>query len=148
MRAYERFIAYAKIHTASSEDFVKNPSTERQFDLARLLVRELKALGVQDARVSDACYVYGSLPATPGYEDKPKLGFIAHMDTIPDFSGENVKPTLVYDYDGGDIPLGDSGRVLSPKDFPVFSISRARPSSPPTAPPSWAATTRRAWRRS
>ena len=118
MRAYERFVTYARIHTASSEDFVKNPSTERQFDLARLLVKELKDLGVQDARLTDTCYVYGSLLATPGYEDKPKLGFIAHMDTIPDFSGENVKPTFVYDYDGGDIPLGDSGRVLSPKNFP------------------------------
>ena len=118
MRAYERFITYAKIHTSSSEDFVKNPSTERQFDLARLLVQELKDLGVADARVTDTCYVYGSIPATPGYEDKPRLGFIAHMDTIPDFSGENVKPTLVHDYDGGDIPLGDSGRVLSPKNFP------------------------------
>ena len=118
MRAYERFITYAKIHTASSEEFVQNPSTERQFDLARLLVKELLELGVADARVDDKCYVYGSLPATPGYENAPKLGFIAHMDTIPDFSGENVKPTLVYDYDGGDIPLGDSGRVLSPKAFP------------------------------
>lgn len=118
MRAYERFITYARIHTASSEDFVKNPSTERQFDLARLLVQELKDLGVTDARVTDTCYVYGSIPATPGYENKPRLGFIAHMDTIPDFSGENVKPTLVQDYDGGDIPLGASGRVLSPKNFP------------------------------
>ena len=118
MRAYERFITYAKVHTASSEDFEKNPSTERQFDLANLLVRELKELGVADARVTDSCYVYGSLPATPGYENKPRLGFIAHMDTVPDFSGENVKPTLVPDYDGGDIPLGTSGRVLSPRDFP------------------------------
>ena len=119
MRAYERFITYVKIHTASSEEnFVKNPSTARQFDLAHLLVQELKDLGVQDARVTDTCYVYGSLPATPGYEDKPRLGFIAHMDTIPDFSGENVKPTLIHDYDGGDIPLGDSGRILSPKNFP------------------------------
>lgn len=118
MRAYERFITYARIHTASSEDFVRNPSTERQFDLARLLVQELLDLGVKDARVTDSCYVYGSLPATKGYEKAPKLGFIAHMDTIPDFSGENVQPTLVYDYDGGDIVLGDSGRTLSPKNFP------------------------------
>ena len=118
MRAYERFITYARIHTASSEDFVRNPSTERQFDLARLLVQELLDLGVKDARVTDSCYVYGSLPATKGYEKAPRLGFIAHMDTIPDFSGENVQPTLVYDYDGGDLPLGDSGRVLSPRDFP------------------------------
>ena len=118
MRAYERFITYARIHTASSEDFVRNPSTERQFDLARLLVQELLDLGVKDARVTDSCYVYGSLPATKGYEKAPKLGFIAHMDTIPDFCGENVQPTLVYDYDGGDLPLGDSGRVLSSRDFP------------------------------
>ena len=118
MRAYERFITYAKVHTASSEDFEKNPSTERQFDLANLLVRELKELGVADARVTDSCYVYGSLPATPGFEKAPKLGFIAHMDTVPDFSWENVKPTLVPDYDGGDIPLGTCGRVLSPRDFP------------------------------
>ena len=118
MRAYERFITYARIHTASSEDFEKNPSTQRQFDLARLLVRELKELGVADARVNDRCYVYGSLPATAGHEKAPKLGFIAHMDTIPDFSGENVKPTLVHDYDGSDISLGTSGRVLSPADFP------------------------------
>ena len=118
MRAYERFITYAKIHTASSEDFVQNPSTERQFDLARLLVQELKDLGVEDARVDEKCYVYGSLPPTAGYENKPRLGFIAHMDTIPDFSGENVKPTLVVGYDGGDIPLGDSGRILSPANFP------------------------------
>lgn len=126
MRAYERFITYAKIHTASSEDFEKNPSTERQFDLARLLVGELKDLGVEDARLTDTCYVYGSLPATPGYEDKPRLGFIAHMDTIPDFSGENVKPTLVYDYDGGDIPLGDSGRILSPRNFPSLLELKGR----------------------
>ena len=126
MRAYERFITYAKIHTASSEDFKKNPSTERQFDLARLLVGELKDLGVEDARLTDTCYVYGSLPATPGYEDKPRLGFIAHMDTIPDFSGENVKPTLVYDYDGGDIPLGDSGRILSPRNFPSLLELKGR----------------------
>ena len=118
MRAYERFITYAKVHTASCEDFVKNPSTERQFDLGRLLVKELQELGVSDARLTDSCYVYGSLPATPGYETRPRLGFIAHMDTVPDFSGENVKPTLVNDYDGGDLPLGDSGRVLSPRNFP------------------------------
>ena len=126
MHAYERFITYAKIHTASSEDFVKNPSTERQFDLARLLVKELKDLGVTDARVTDTCYVYGSLPATKGYEHAPRLGFIAHMDTVPDFSGENVKPTLVYDYDGGDIVLGDSGRILSPKNFPSLLFLKGK----------------------
>lgn len=119
MRAYERLIRYAQIHTASSEEGpYQVPSTERQFDLAHLLVKELRELGVADAHVDEHCYVYGSLPATAGCEKSPKLGFIAHMDTVPDFPGENVKPTLVENYQGQDIPLGDSGRVLSPKDFP------------------------------
>ena len=119
MRAYERLIQYARIHTASSEEVpYRVPSTERQFDLGRLLVQQMQELGVTDARIDEHCYVYGSLPATPGYEQAKKLGFIAHMDTIPDFSGENVQPTLVEKYAGGDIPLGSSGRVLSPKDFP------------------------------
>ena len=119
MRAYERLIQYARIHTASSEEGpYRVPSTERQFDLGRLLVQQMQELGVTDARIDEHCYIYGSLPATPGYEQAKKLGFIAHMDTIPDFSGENVQPTLVEKYAGGDIPLGSSGRVLSPKDFP------------------------------
>ena len=119
MRAYERLIQYVRIHTASSEEVpYRVPSTERQFDLGRLLVQQMQELGVTDARIDEHCYVYGSLPATPGYAQAKKLGFIAHMDTIPDFSGENVQPTLVEKYAGGDIPLGSSGRVLSPKDFP------------------------------
>lgn len=119
MRAYERLMRYVRIHTASSEEGpYRVPSTSRQFDLAHLLVQELQQLGVEDACVSEHCYVYGSLPATKGYEKAPKLGFIAHMDTVPDFPGENVQPTLVENYAGGDIPLGNSGRVLSPKAFP------------------------------
>lgn len=122
MRAYERLIQYAQIHTASSEEGpYRVPSTERQFDLAHLLVKELQELGVSDAHVDEHCYVYASLPATAGYEKAPKLGFIAHMDTVPDFPGENVKPTLVEHYQGQDIPLGNSGRVLSPKDFPSLN---------------------------
>ena len=118
MRAYERLIEYAKIHTASGEQADVTPSTQRQFDLAHALESELTALGVSDVYVDEHCYVYGKIPATPGLEDKPCVGFLAHIDTIPDFSGENVKPRLVENYDGGDIALGDSGRVLSPRDFP------------------------------
>ena len=119
MRAYERFLEYVKIHTASSEEPpYKVPSTERQFDLAKLLVKQMRELGVEDPRVDQHCYVYGRIPASPGFEKAPRLGFIAHMDTIPDFSGENVKPRLIENYDGGDVVLGDSGRVLSPKAFP------------------------------
>jgi len=118
MRAYERLIRYAKIHTACSETADSVPSTARQFDLAYELERELTELGVQNVYVDEHCYVYGHIPAAPGLEDRPCVGFIAHLDTIPDFSGENVRPRLVEHYDGGDIPLGDSGRVLRPADFP------------------------------
>lgn len=70
-----------------------HPSAEWEFDLARQLVEEMKALGIEDARVDEHCYVYGSIPATPGCEDKPALGLIAHMDTAPDASGEGVTPS-------------------------------------------------------
>ena len=118
MRAYERLIAYARIHTASAEGAESVPSTPIQFDLARYLERELKDLGVQDVYLDGHCYVYGRIPATPGYEEKPCVGFLAHVDTIPDFCGENVQPRVIDDYDGRDIPLGGSGRTLSPDRFP------------------------------
>ena len=118
MRAYERFVKYVTVHTASSEESETTPSTSIQFDLANLLRDEMLEMGIADARVDEHCYVYGSIPATPGYENAPCIGFIAHLDTIPDFSGENVKPTLVENYDGGDVALGTSGRILSPREFP------------------------------
>jgi tripeptide aminopeptidase len=118
MRAYERLLNYVKIHTTSDEDSQTAPSTQRQFDLARLLVDEMKELGITDAKVDEHCYVYGTIPATPGYEDKAGIGFIAHLDTAPDFCGEHVQPQVHENYDGGEIALGSSGRVLSPEQFP------------------------------
>ncbi len=118
MKAYERLINYARVHTASSDDTSRTPSTDRQFDLADLLADEMHALGFSGVAVDEHAYVYGYIPATPGLEDLPCVGFNAHIDTIPDFSGENVQPMIHENYDGGDIPLGDSGRVLSPKNFP------------------------------
>ena len=120
MKAYERLINYAKVHTASAEmtDDSPTPTTSRQFDLARLLEKEMKEIGVSDVYVDEHCYVYGRIPASPGYENRERIGFLAHLDTVPDFSGENVKPRVIEDYDGGDIVLGESGRVLSPADFP------------------------------
>lgn len=118
MRAYERFLNYVKIHTTSDEESGCTPSTSCQFDLANKLVEEMRELGLQNVRVDGKCYVYGEIPATRGYEDAAKIGFIAHMDTAPDFSGENVKPQVIEDYDGKDVKLGESGRVLSVKDFP------------------------------
>ena len=118
MRAYERLVKYVQVHTASSEDTSVTPTTQRQFDLSRMLAKEMEALGLEGVLVDEHAYTYGFLPATPGLEDKPCIGLIAHLDTIPDFSGENVKPKLVENYDGGVIPLGESGRVLDPEQFP------------------------------
>ncbi len=118
MKAYERLIRYAKVHTASSEDLSRTPTTERQFDLSRLLGEEMRAMGLQEVYEDEHAYVYGVLPASEGCEALPCIGLIAHIDTIPDFSGENVKPQLHPDYDGGELPLGESGRVLSPRQFP------------------------------
>ena len=113
MTALERFLIYVKIHTASSENLERTPTEEREFDLSRVLEKEMKDLGFSRVFVDEHAYVYGFLPATPGCEGRPCVGFIAHLDTIPDFSGENVKPQLIENYDGGDVRLGDSGRVLT-----------------------------------
>lgn len=117
MRAYERFLKYVVVNTRSDDESGTTPSSAGQFDLARLLVDEMREMGIADAHVDEKCYVYGTIPATPGQESAPALGFCAHLDTAA-FNGENVRPRLVPDYDGGDIPLGDSGRVLSPVQFP------------------------------
>jgi len=119
MRAYERLLKYVVVHTTSAPGVETVPSTERQFELAKILVEDLKAIGVADARVDEHCYVYGSVPATPGCEDKPALGLIAHMDTAPDASGENVKPMLHENYDGCDLTL-PAGTVLSVEKFPFL----------------------------
>lgn len=126
MRAYERLLNYVKIYTTSDEDSTTVPSTARQFDLAKILVEELKALGVEDARVDDKCYIYASIPATAGYEDKKAVGFIAHMDTAPDFSGENVNPIIEENYNGGDVVLGTSGRTIKVSDFPHLTELKGR----------------------
>ncbi len=127
MTVLERFLKYVKINTASEEGkWMTIPSTQRQFDLANVLADEMKAMGVSDVRVSEFGYVYGCIPATPGCENAPAIGFIAHMDTSPDFSGENVNPQVIENYDGGDVALGDSGKVLSVKNFPHLPSLKGR----------------------
>ena len=121
MRAYERFLGYVRVHTTSDPASTAAPSSARQLTLARLLADEMTALGLQNAHVDEYGVVYGWLPATPGREDEPALGFIAHMDTAPDFSGENVKTQLIERYDGGDVVLSGSGDVLSPAQFPTLA---------------------------
>ena len=121
MRAYERFLDYVKIHTTSDENCDAHPSSQCQFDLARLLEKQMKELGLQNVRLDEFCYVYGTLPATPGYETKPAIGLIAHMDTAPDASGENVKPQVIENYDGGDVLLAGTGEYMRVATFPELA---------------------------
>ena len=116
MRAYERFLQYVQVDTQSDPFSTTTPSTEKQKNLARALVEEMTRMGMTNVRMDDTCYVYGEIPAT--VEGKPTLGLIAHMDTTPDMCGTNVKPRIVEQYDGGVIPLGDSGETLDPARFP------------------------------
>lgn len=120
MRAYERLLKYVSVYTTSDPDSATVPSSMRQYDLAHQLVEELKALGLENVHVDENCVVYGWLSATPGCEKQPALGFIAHMDTAPDCSGENVKPQIIENYDGGDVLLAGSGEKLSPAAFPTL----------------------------
>ena len=120
MRAYERLLNYVKVYTTSDPNSGTHPSTMRQFDLARQLVEELKGLGLANAHVDEHCYVYATLPATPGQEEAKTLGFIAHLDTADDASGEHVNPQIHPDYDGGPVTLPATGAVLDPETFPFL----------------------------
>ncbi len=126
MKPEERFLKYTAFDTQSDGESGSHPSTKRQLELAEYLKRELQEIGISDVVLTDDCYVYAKIPASAGYETRKKLGFIAHMDTSPDFSGENVRARVIANYDGGDVPLGDSGLVLSPKSFPHLSAWRGR----------------------
>ena len=126
MKAYERLLKYARIWTTSDEESTTSPTTSRQFDLAKQLVEEMKEIGIEDAYMDEFGYVYGHIPATPGYEDCTAIGFIAHMDTAPDYSGENVNPQIIENYDGNDVSLGTSGKVLSVAEFPSLKTLARR----------------------
>ena len=113
--AMDRFLRYVKIDTQSAEDAPKSPSTEKQLVLARLLETELKALGVQNVRISDEGIVYGMVPGNlPDNTKVPTIGFIAHMDTSPAVSGANVNAIIHKNYQGGDIVLpNDKSQVIT-----------------------------------
>ena len=119
MKAYERLMRYAALRTPSDENAAdKTPSTEAQFQMTELLAEEMRAMGLAEVYADEHAYVYGKLPATPGYEDRTPIGLIAHIDTVPVPEDGVVRPTLVPNYDGGDVPLGSSGLTLSPAMFP------------------------------
>ena len=117
MSVQEKFLRYVTIDTQSDPTTGKHPSTEKQFDLARLLLKELKELGLEDARMDEHAYVYASLPANQ--ENLPAIGFIAHVDTAPVCSGKDVKAEI-RDYQGGEIVL-KNGKVISPEEFPFLN---------------------------
>lgn len=113
----DRFKSYVIIDTESDPNSDTTPSTEKQWDLANKLVEELKVIGMKEVTIDKNAYVMATLPSNVDY-DVPTIGFIAHFDTTPDFTGKNVKPQIVKDYDGGDIILNKKENiVLSPKYF-------------------------------
>ena len=117
----KRFVKYAKVHTTSSEDSETVPSTEIQKDLGKILVEDLKEIGLSDAYMDDKGYVYATLKANTDKKLK-KIGFIAHMDTSPAASGENVNPQIHRNYDGEDIVVNkEKNIVLSPNEFSILS---------------------------
>ncbi|MHA2155386.1 MAG: peptidase T [Candidatus Hodarchaeales archaeon] len=121
-KVLERFLRYVTIHTTSKEDEESIPSTKRQFDLAKILVEELKDLGVAEVTLTDKCYVIARIPSNLSPETSkkvPVICFLAHMDTSPEESGENVKPQIVKNYQGGDIKLsGNPNLIISPQETP------------------------------
>lgn len=131
MNVDERFLKYVSYWTTSDEDNLENgipriPSSERQFQLGKVLEQELKELGLKHVTLTDHCYVYGMLPATSGYENQKAVGFIAHMDTAPDFSGKDVKPQIIHNYDGENILLKGSNTYLKVSDFPSLKNLKGR----------------------
>ncbi len=113
----DRFISYVTIDTESDSSSETTPSTSKQWDLANKLVEELKLIGMQDVSIDERAYIMATLPSNVDHE-VPSVGFISHFDTTPDFTGANVKPQIISNYDGGDIVLNaDQNIILSPKYF-------------------------------
>jgi tripeptide aminopeptidase len=100
----DRFIGYVTVDTESDPESNTTPSTAKQWDLAHKLVEELKQIGLSDVSIDDKSYVMATLPSNLDYE-VPTIGFVSHFDTTPDFTGKDVKPKIIRNYDGGDIVL-------------------------------------------
>ncbi len=115
MKVTDKFLRYVKVDTQSQEGVAVVPSTQKQLNLSQMLAEELKAMGAANVLCDGRGYVYATIPANGS--SKHKLGFIAHVDTSPAVSGENVKPVLTKNYNGKDVKMGE-GYVLSPKEYP------------------------------
>ena len=117
MTLKERFLKYVAINTRSDENSESFPSTAVQWDLLNALVEEMKLLGLVDVTIDKYGYAMGTIPATKGKENAPVIGFLAHVDTAPDMSGENVRPRIIESYDGEDIVLNNT-LTMKVADFP------------------------------
>jgi len=112
----ERFIKYVTIDTESDPNNPAFPSTENQWDLANILVKDLKVIGMQDISLDENCYIMATLPSNVGY-NVPIIGFVSHMDTSPDFTGKNVKPQITENYQGNDIILNKEKNIILSPDY-------------------------------
>lgn len=126
MKACERLLKYVVVRTPSDDTSNTVPSSACQFDLAKLLLQELKELGVSDATMDEKSFVFGKIPATPGCEHCPTIGFLAHMDTVSDFCDHTPVPVITENYNGEDLVLGESGRILRVKEFPHLPSLKGR----------------------
>lgn len=126
MKVEERFLNYVSYWTTSDEESGTHPSSARQFELAKHLEQELLKLGLEKVILTEHCYVYGFLPATEGMESCKSVGFIAHMDTAPDFSGKDVKPQIISQYNGEDVELKGTHDILKTSDFPSLKSLKGR----------------------
>ena len=121
-----RFLKYARFWTTSDRHISDTPSTPGQWELAKAIAEELRGLGITDLTVADHCYVIARLPASPGNEQLPAVGFLAHLDTSEDVSGKDVNPCLVENYDGKPINLDGAGFCLDPASDPVLAAHRGK----------------------
>jgi len=113
----DRFISYVTVDTESDPESNTTPSSNKQWNLANALVEELKRIGMQDVTIDENAYIMATLPSNVDYET-PVIGFVSHFDTTPDFTGANVKPQIIENYDGKDIVLNEAENIiLSPNDF-------------------------------
>lgn len=112
----DRFISYVTIDTESDPNSDTTPSTEKQWDLARILATQLEAMGMQDVSIDDNAYVMATLPSNVSHE-VPTIGFVSHFDTTPDFTGKDVKPQIIENYDGGDIVLNEAQNIILSPDY-------------------------------
>lgn len=121
MELKERFLKYVGFDTQSAPESERFPSTDKQLVLLKYLAEEMKSLGMVEVEMDKYGYVMGTVPASPGYEDKKVIGFISHVDTSPDMNGADIRPQIIENYDGGDIRLNGE-LTMTLKDFPELSF--------------------------